>query len=245
MVLILCFIACFCVLVSWAVLAIKSMSQSPLLSLCLQASSYGCISLNLFGKLDRFLFLMQCTVVHYVLQGRKYCWLMINVSCTISHGLVHFILNMYNFQNPLYNLLQNTNFALLLKIEILNIETNLKIQLGINTAYGLPCNFSWRGVATLDFSQKVNLKVRTTFTEGVCRTKCSDDTSHNSSPPSQDSPQEKRRAITCAMAGHEGLVSWGALSDCDGAFPQHPVPKPTSSAIPVSALFSSLLCPRT
>lgn len=71
-----------------------------------------------------------------------FCWLMINVSCTINNGLVHFILNMYNLQNPLYNLLQNTNSALLLNIEILNIETNFKIQLGINIAYGLPCNFS-------------------------------------------------------------------------------------------------------
>lgn len=99
-------------------------------------------NINIFGKPDRFLFLMQCTVVHYVLQGRKYCWLMINASCTVSHGLVHFILSMYNLQNPLYNLLQNTNFALQLNIEILNIETNFKIQLDINTAYGLPCNFS-------------------------------------------------------------------------------------------------------
>lgn len=131
MVLILCFIACFCVLVSWAILAIKSVSQSPLLSLCLQASSYGCISFNIFGKSDRFLFPVQCTVVHYVLQGRKYCWLMINVPCTISHGLVHFILNMCNFQNPLYNLLQNTNFALLLNIEILNIETKKFSQASI------------------------------------------------------------------------------------------------------------------
>lgn len=107
------------------------MSQSLLLSLCLQASSYGCFQLNIFGKLDRFLFLMQCTAVHYVLQGRRYCWNMINVSCSISHGLVHFIMNMYNLQNPLYSLLQNTNFALLLNIAILNIETNLKIRASI------------------------------------------------------------------------------------------------------------------
>lgn len=98
---------------------------------------------------------------------------------------------MYNLQNPLYNLLQNTNSALLLNIEILNIETNFKIQLGISTAYGLPCNFSWSRAVTLDFSLKMNLKVRASFTEGVYRTKYSDDTSHNSSPPSEDIPQEK------------------------------------------------------
>lgn len=137
---------------------------------------------------------------------------MINASCTVSHGLVHFILNMYNLQNPLYNLLQNTNFASLLNIEILNIETNFKIQLGINTACGLPCNFSWCRVATLDFLLKMNLKVRTTSTEGVYRTKYSDDMSHNSSPPSQDRPQERKRSgITCGMAGHEGLVSWTVM----------------------------------